>query len=139
MPTTPSLISPEFERYALLLNDLPFRESARRVYEVMSGAIMWEDERTDIPFSEIGWFRMALAYRSSVIAGVPRVEFEQIWVALKKSAPHWPGFRSERCTPSEELAHFLAQSKKKSNREIQLLDFVLSGHSKPLSGSQRNG
>ena len=139
MPTTPSLISPEFERYARLLNALPFSESARRVYEVMSGAVMWDDEQADIPFSEIGWFRMALAYRSSLIVGAPRVELEPIWVALEKAAPQWPGFRSERCAPSEELAHFLAESKRKSSRELELLDSALSGRSKPLSGARKNG
>jgi len=133
------LITAQFEKYARLLNTLPFRASARHFYEVMSGAIMWDDEKADIPFSEIGWFRVALAYRSSLILGAPRKEFEAVWFALQKAAPAWPGFRGERCAPSEELVRFLAESKKKSSRRLDLFDSVVSGRSKPFSGESKNG
>ena len=86
-----SLITPEFERHARRLNDLTFSETARRFYEMMSGALMWDDEKPDIPFSELGWFRAALAYRSSIILGQPRTEFESVWSALLRIAPDWPG------------------------------------------------
>lgn len=139
MPTASPFITPEFERHARLLNALPFRESARHVFEMMSGAVMWEDEVADLPFSEIGWFRVALAYRSSLIVGAPRQEFEAVWVALRKAAPDWPGFRSERCARSEELARFLADAKKKSVRTLDRVDSVLSGRSAPLSRGRKNG
>ncbi len=134
-----SLITPEFERHARRLNDLTFSETARRFYEVMSGALMWDDEKPDIPFSELGWFRAALAYRSSVILGQPRTEFESIWSALQRTAPKWPGFRAERCTPSPELVDFLNAQRKSSKRSIDRLDDAMSGRWKPLSGGKQNG
>ena len=70
-----------------------FSETAGRFYELMSGALMWDDEKANLPFSELGWFREALAYRSSIILAQPRSEFEPIWTVLKRVAPKWPGFR----------------------------------------------
>ena len=82
MPTATSLTSPEFERSARLLNAQPFGDSARYHSEMMSGAVRREDESADMRHAEIGWFRMALADRSSVIVGHPRAEFEMILIAL---------------------------------------------------------
>ena len=132
-----SLITPEFERYARRLNDLTFSGNARRFYEMMSGALMWDDEKPDIPFSELGWFRAALAYRSSVIFGQPRAEFESIWSALQRIAPKWPGFRPERCSPNPELVDFLNEQRKASARSLERLDKAASGQWKPLSGEGR--
>lgn len=134
-----SLVTPEFEKYARRLNDLTFSETARRFYEMMSGGLMWEDEKPDIPFSENGWFRAALAYRSSVILGKPRTEFASIWSALQRIAPKWPGFRPERCTPSPELVDFLTKQRNSSTRALDRLDAVTSGRWKPLSGRRRDG
>jgi len=88
-----SLLTPDFEEHARLLNDLPFSDKAHRFYEMMSGALMWDDDKANLPFSELGWFSAALAYRSSIILAQPRSEFEPIWTALKRVAPKWPGFR----------------------------------------------
>lgn len=139
MPASPSLLTPDFMQHARRLNDLQYRESARRFYEVMSGAILWEDEQAQLPFSEIGWFRCALAYRSSVILGAPRTEFESIWRALHEIAPDWPGFRKERSEAGGELARFLQESKKKSAREIDRLDAATRGDWSPLLGKEKNG
>lgn len=136
---SPSLITPEFEKHAQRLNDLTFSETARRFYEMMSGALMWEDEKPDLPFSEIGWFRAALAYRSSVILGQPRPELESVWSALQRIAPEWPGFRPERCTPSPELVDYLNEQGKRSARSLDRLDGLMSGRWKPLSGKGRDG
>jgi hypothetical protein len=122
MRPRPSLMTPEFEKYAPLLNDLVFSETARPFYEMLSGALMWDDEKPSIPFSEIGWFRVALAYRTSVILGDPRVEFEHIWVSLQRAAPKWPGFRPERCTPSPELLDCINNGKKSCEGWLDRLD-----------------
>jgi len=103
---------------------------------MMSGALMWDDEKPDIPLSELGWFRAALAYRSSVILGQPRTEFESIWLALQRLAPKWPGFRPERCTPSSELLDYLNEQQKSSARSLDRLDAAVSGRWKPLSGGR---
>ena len=123
------LITPEFEEYAGLLNDLPFSQTARHFYEMMSGALMWEDEKGELPFSELGWFRAALAYRSSILLGQPRPEFESIWTALMRVAPNWPGFRAERCTPSSELVAYLNEQEKSSKRTLDHLDAATGGRS----------
>jgi len=122
-----------------MLNRLPFSESAGPFYEMMSGALMWEDEKGELPFSELGWFRAALAYRSSVVLGQPRMEFEPIWSALKRVAPNWPGFRPERCTPSPELVEILSTERKRSSRTLDHLDAAVSGRWKPLPGGEQNG
>jgi hypothetical protein len=134
-----SLITPDFEEHARLLNDLPFSEKAHRFYEMMSGALMWEDEKANLPFSELGWFRAALAYRSSIIFDKPRTEFEPIWIALKRVAPKSPGFRSERCTPSPELVDCLNQEKRKSKRSLDRLDAAsFSREAKTMANFYRN-
>src|SRR5262245_42444626 len=122
MPSEPSLMTPGFEKHARVLDSLPFSETARHFYEIMSGALMWEDEKGKLPFSELGWFRAALAYRTSVILGEPRTEFEPIWAALKRVAPKWPGFRTERCTPRPELVAYIERQRKDSERLIDRLD-----------------
>jgi hypothetical protein len=133
-----SLITPDFERHARRLGDLTFSEKSRPFYEVMSGALMWDDEKPDIPISELGWFRAALAYRSSVLLGAPRTEFESIWSALQRMAPNWPGFRSERCTSSAELVDYLNKQRKSSARYLDRLDAAMSESWKPLSGGRRD-
>jgi hypothetical protein len=132
-----SLLTPDFEVHARLLNELSFSEKAHHFYEMMSGALMWEDEKAKLPFSELGWFRAALAYRSSIILAQPRSEFEPIWTALKRVAPKWPGFRAERCTPSSELVDYLNQQGKKSMRSLDRLDATISGRINLLSGRKR--
>jgi hypothetical protein len=132
-----SLLTPDFEKYARLLDDLAFRKSARQLYEVMSGSVMWDDEKASIPFSQLGWFRAALAYRSSVILGKPRIEFEPVWRELQRVAPNWPGFRAERCTPNPALVEYLNTHTKNSMRQINRLDDALSERRKLLSGGKQ--
>jgi hypothetical protein len=134
MPPVDSLITPQFKKYARLLNDLPACDTATPFYEMMSGALMWPDEKAKIPFAELGWFRAALAFRSSLILNSPRTEFEPIWHALRKLAPNWPGFRADRCIPSAELVEILNKQKAKSARCLNRTDRAMSGKWKPLSG-----
>jgi hypothetical protein len=101
----------------------------------MSGALMWPDEKARMPFSEIGWFRFALAYRSSLILGKPRSEFEPVWIALKRVAPNWPGFRVDRCSPATHLVDLLNKQRNKSARRLNRLDRGANKEWKPLSGS----
>jgi hypothetical protein len=134
-----SLITPGFEEHARQLNDLPFSGTAHRFYEMMSGAVMWEDEKAKLPSSELGWYRAALAYRSSIILANPRTEFESVWNALKRIAPKWPGFRPERCTPNPELAEFLDRQRKSSRRSLDRLDAAMTGRGKLLGGGTKGG
>ena len=131
-----SLITADFERYARTLDDVIFSETARPFYEAMSGGLMWGDEQSEIPFSELGWFRAALAYRTSVILGQPRNELESIWNALRRFAPNWPGFRAERCSPSPELVELVNKEKKSMARLLDRTNAAVSGKWKPLSGTK---
>jgi hypothetical protein len=131
-----SLFTLGFKVHARLLNDLPFSEKARHFYEMMSGALIWEDEKPDLPSSELGWFRAALAYRTSIILHQPRHEFEPIWTALKQFAPKWPDFRPERCTHNPELVDYVNQQRNRSKRSLEHLDTVVRRRKKSLSGSQ---
>jgi hypothetical protein len=134
MPPQHSLLTPEFEKYARLLNDLSIDGTAVPFYELMSGALMWPDEKAKMPVAELGWFRAALNFRSSLILQGPRTEFEPVWNALKQAAPNWPGFRPERCTPSPELVEILTKQKRKSARYLDRQGRAESGKWKPLSG-----
>jgi hypothetical protein len=44
----------DFEKHARLLNDLQYSAEARCRYELMSGAVMWDDERIHLPLRELG-------------------------------------------------------------------------------------
>jgi len=138
MSVPSSLITSGFEKHAQKLSNLPHSETARRFYELMSGAVMWEDEKPNIPFSELGWFRAALAYRSSILLGEPRTEFEDIWNALKRIAPDWPGFRLERRTPSDELVAYLNEQRKGLKRSLKRLEAAADGSWKPLFGEKKS-
>jgi len=137
MPTEQPWSTPDFAKYARSLDSLPFQPDAKPQYEIMSGALIWRDELANLPPSEVGWYRSALAYRSSVIMGSPRREFESVWAALKAAAPNWPGLRPERCAQSSELRDILAKSGTKVKRDIDRIDGALSGQWKPLSGHDR--
>ena len=137
MPPAHEFITPDFEKYARRLNDVKFSTTARYTHELMSGALMWADEKPDIPFSELGWFRAALAYRSSVILGDPLPEYEPIWKELQRLAPKWPGFQPERCAPSPEIVGYLKKKKKGFERYLDRCNKMASGCWKPLSGENR--
>jgi len=135
MPPADLRITPQFKKYARLLNTLSVCDTATPFYEMMSGALMWPDEKASLPSLELGWFRATLAFRSSLILNSPRTEFEPIWQAVKKIAPKWPGFRPERCTPSAELVEILNKQKGKSARGLDRIDRAIGGKWKPLSGN----
>ena len=137
--TDASSISPNFERCARLLDQLPYRKGARCFYEAMSGGLMWDDEKVKLPFSELGWFRAVLSYRSSVILGVPRSQYAPIWDALQRAAPNWPGFRSDRCTAEPESIKLLNGASKRFVRNLNRIDAAVSGDWRPLSGKGEQG
>ena len=56
----------------------------------MSGALMWEDEKANLPFAELGWFRAALAYRNSIILGQPLAPSSSLYGA-PCNTPHQSG------------------------------------------------
>jgi hypothetical protein len=88
-----------------ILREARWSPDAARTLEVMSGGFMWSDERLDdvacICTQVDSWaFREVIAYRASLIRGVPRTELREPWDQLHRECPSWPGFRLERCDPS---------------------------------------
>jgi hypothetical protein len=89
--------TPEFHKYAAIVDKIPYCEHAGRFHDMMSGATVWDDEAIDLPMSEFRWYRAVLAYRQSLRFGSPNEFYESAWEALRLAAPNWPGFRKERC------------------------------------------
>ena len=94
--------------------------SATAFYEVMSGGLVWTDEKIqDVPTEVIWALRPLWAYRSSVICGVPAEKWRPYWDICLSLFPHWIGFLPERMKPSPELLEIL-----KSGREGLMRDLA---------------
>jgi hypothetical protein len=73
-------------------------------YELMSGALVWRDERRrDTPVHVVWALRAVWAYRTSLMLGAPREELAEFWQYGLKHFPQWVGFRPERREPTPEL------------------------------------
>jgi len=82
-------------------------------YDLMSDAILWEDE-IPTPFSgDSRVIRLLLRYRTTVLLGNPDRELECYWLHGRSLFPEWPGFNPSRNTPSQELSEFLENAKAK--------------------------
>ena len=123
-----------FQKYAPQLNAMRYVPDSRYFYELMSGAIVWEDEKEKLPFEISNLLRLVWAYRTSLYIKKPRVEFESTWDAAKEAFPNWPGFKKERIEPKEEVITYFHEAKRKSNRRLDLTDEVISGRREFLSG-----
>ena len=134
-------IPSDISRLTNAMDTLQFDCDSPYFYEVMSGALVWDDEKTGFSseyFSpvEIGLLRMIWAFRSGLILGSPRLEFESVWRRAQDAAPNWPGFRAERCSPSEEVILYLKTAKRRSDRNFDRYEKASAGAWKPLSGQQ---
>lgn len=134
-------IPSDISRLTKAMSTARFDADAPYFYELMSGALVWQDEKADFSSEnwsagEIGLLRMIWAFRSSVILGSPRQEFESVWRRLLNAAPNWPGFRAERCNPSEEAILYLKTAKRRSDRNFDRYEKAASGAWRPLSGQQ---
>ena len=77
-----------------------YDENATRFYDLFRGGFVWSDETPGftngcLPLN-YGLLVEIIAYRASLTAGKPRIEFEEHWNTLKSVCPSWPGFREER-------------------------------------------
>ncbi len=93
----------------IVLREARWSPDADRTFELMSGGFVWSDERlVDVAHicTEVdNWaFRSVIAYRASLIRGVPRTELVEPWDQLRLVCPDWPGFRPERADPSLKKA-----------------------------------
>jgi hypothetical protein len=91
--------------------------AATPFYEVMSGALVWSDEKIDDVPTEVIWaLRPLFAFRSSMIRGAPMEKWRPYWEACVPMFPHWIGFRPERSVGTPELLRVLAKGEKRLDR-----------------------
>jgi hypothetical protein len=73
-------------------------------YEIMSGALVWSDERNEKTPVEVIWALRAIwGYRTSLMLNEPREELKPTWDHGLSLFPKWVGFRPERRQPTPEL------------------------------------
>src|SRR5437868_565062 len=66
-------------------------------YEILSGALIWTDEkRWRTPVEVIWALRTLWAYRTSLMLNEPREELAEYWQLGLSEFPQWVGFRPER-------------------------------------------
>ena len=97
------------------LESRPHRWMAMPFYDGLSGALIWTDEWPDVTVgslqvTEVGLLRLLLAYRGSLIAGAPILEWSACWNDAQRAAPSWPGFRRRRCRRSRVLARYQSRA-----------------------------
>ncbi len=88
-----------------ILRGAVYHPEAERSYEVMSGSFWWSDELVREASAACrrhdSWaFRFLMAYRGSVIRGVPDSALWPVWEQVTKACPDWPGLRPERNSPT---------------------------------------
>src|SRR5688572_13853330 len=95
----------ELAKYADHLNGIRRpRWFARPFYEIMSGALIWTDERTRQTPVEVVWaLRFLWAYRTSLMLNEPREEIGEYWQFGVSTFPEWVGFRPERRIATPKL------------------------------------
>src|SRR5215813_628912 len=78
--------------------------SSEPFYDMMSDALVWEDEMlfAGLSAEQMGCLRTIFRYRTSLIVGSPDQRFQQLWKLLTAKCPQWIGFSPSRCTPSDE-------------------------------------
>lgn len=134
-PELPDELNPQsalFQRICAALNSTPCDPCAVGYPEIMSGGFYFSDElpafadeqptreNAGIPIKACWLLRFIMAYRAGLAGGKPRPEFEWIWNAVRKHAPHWPGFRPERASAMQQP--LLDQCQWNTNEIIRALD-----------------
>jgi hypothetical protein len=75
-------------------------------YDIMSDAIVWEDEIPSPPLGDAMIVRLLLRFRTSALLSTPDINLEPYWRLGGRLFPSWPGFRPDRNTPSEQLREY---------------------------------
>jgi hypothetical protein len=94
------------------LRECVFDPDAFVGYELLSGAVHWSDER----FSDFyrvcraggaDYAKELFAYRTSLLVGRPREEYQFVWDEVRARCPEWIGFRPERITAASRWQEFV--------------------------------
>ena len=95
------------------------------VYELMSGGLLWSDERPAVSLDHdaIEWdaFRLLLAHRTDSMMGRGD-RFPQLWRVAKELCPRWIGFRRERCVSTPESITVLEEGERQLDRQIRICE-----------------
>jgi hypothetical protein len=104
-----------FRKIAGRLNACKPDPKAECFFEVVSGGLIWTDERPsfEVDAEELGALRILWSYRTSLLLGKPRAEFQRVWDAAFALSPHWPGFIIERQQPRSDLVALIPESKRR--------------------------
>lgn len=93
-----------------------FKPDAQMRYDIMSDAVFWDDE-FPTPFAGDSLaLRLLLRYRTTLLIEEESPELRPYWDFGKTLFPDWPGFLSERRTPSETICSFIANAKNSGRR-----------------------
>jgi hypothetical protein len=91
--------------------------SATVFYEIMSGALVWSDEKIERVPTEVIWaLRPLFGYRSSLIKGAPLQKWRPYWEECQLIFPRWIGFHADRAKSTPELLRILKLGEKKLER-----------------------
>jgi hypothetical protein len=90
------------------------RDSAAEVFfDMMSGALVWTDEKvTGVTPEQMGSLRAILRFRTSMILDQPDPRFQRLWERFEKICPYWIGFDRSRCESSEGLVRTYRELKR---------------------------
>ena len=81
------------------LRKCKFSSDAKPFFELMSGGLVWDDERiSGLEPELLGCLRGLFRYRSSLIEQSPDERFSSLWNIAKQDCPEWIGFREDRCS-----------------------------------------
>ena len=111
-------IEKEYESIAMQMNIQRRSRFAYLQYHLLAVALFWTDEMPE-GISETGEdaLRFVLRYRTSLMLGNPQSEFESLWTAARRTFPHWVGFSTDRCEPSEQLKSRYLRLRRRSMRK----------------------
>ena len=91
-----------------VLGACQYDPDARRSYDMLRGAFVWQDEFPPPSSLDCGLAIVTLApviaYRGSLTLGSPQPKLGESWRALREALPFWPGFRPERIHGQVERA-----------------------------------
>src|ERR1035437_2137549 len=79
--------------------------SAEVFYDLMSGALVWSDEKiTGLTAEEMGCLRAIFRFRTSIIASEPDERFRNLSNKPRAAYPDWIGFDPSRSQADESLS-----------------------------------
>lgn len=107
---------PAFTEAAIaFLRESVFDPDASVGFELLSGAVHWDDERFLDFFCVCNaggpnYAKELFAYRTSLLVGHPREELQFAWDEVRVRCPEWIGFRPERVTADARWQTFVDEA-----------------------------